>query len=47
MLTIKPLINTKRGQMELLGYCYMGQTYTVRTLDGKHVAHITADEVIE
>jgi hypothetical protein len=47
LMTIKPLINTKRGPMELLGYCYMGQTYTVRSLDGCHVSHISVDEVIE
>jgi hypothetical protein len=47
MVAIIPIIKTKQGAMEVLGYCYMGQSYTVRTLDGKRVMHIPASEVLE
>ena len=47
MLTIRPLIHTLHGTLEVLGFCSLHQTYTVRSLDGKHVSHITADEVVE
>jgi hypothetical protein len=47
MLTIRPIIRTIRGPMEELGRCMMRGIFTVRTLDGLHVLHIPASEVIE
>lgn len=47
MLTIKPLILTTRGPMEELSRCNLRGIYTVRTLDGLHIMHIPASEVID